>query len=69
METSAILLAVILFLGATAICVLLFEWLGFGSVLGFIVAGILIDALFLWWWDQALPDWRPRLGPRAQVSR
>ena len=42
METSAILLAVILFLGATAICVLLFEWLGFGSVLGFIVAGILI---------------------------
>ncbi len=42
METAAILLAVILFLGATAACVLLFEWLGFGSVLGFIVAGILI---------------------------
>ena len=42
METSDILLAVILFLGATATCVLLFHWLGFGSVLGFIVAGILI---------------------------
>jgi glutathione-regulated potassium-efflux system protein KefB len=29
-------------LGATAICVILFEHLGFGSVLGFIVAGIII---------------------------
>jgi glutathione-regulated potassium-efflux system protein KefB len=29
-------------LGATAICVILFERLGFGSVLGFIVAGIII---------------------------
>ncbi len=42
METSAVLLVVILFLGATAICVALFQRLGFGSVLGFIVAGILI---------------------------
>ncbi len=42
METSDILLAVILFLGATATCVLLFQRLGFGSVLGFIVAGVLI---------------------------
>ena len=42
MELSAILLAVITLLGATAICVILFERIGFGSVLGFIVAGIII---------------------------
>ena len=42
MDLSSILLAVILMLGATVICVLLFEQLGFGSVLGLIVAGILI---------------------------
>jgi glutathione-regulated potassium-efflux system protein KefB len=42
MDVSAILLAVILMLGSTVVCVLLFEQLGFGSVLGLIVAGILI---------------------------
>ena len=42
MDLSSILLAVVVFLGATAICVILFERLGFGSVLGFIIAGILI---------------------------
>jgi glutathione-regulated potassium-efflux system protein KefB len=42
MDLQSILLAVVVFLGATAICVILFERLGFGSVLGFIVAGILI---------------------------
>jgi len=42
MDIAVILLAVVVFLAATAICVLLFERLGFGSILGFIVAGILI---------------------------
>lgn len=42
MEFSSVLFAVIMILGATAVCVILFERLGFGSVLGFIVAGILI---------------------------
>jgi len=42
MDLQSILLAVVVFLGATAICVILFQRLGFGSVLGFIVAGILI---------------------------
>ncbi len=42
MDLPSILLAVVVFLGATAICVILFQRLGFGSVLGFIVAGIII---------------------------
>ncbi len=42
MDLSSILLAIILLLGATAICVSLFQRLGFGSVLGLIVAGIVI---------------------------
>ena len=42
MELSSILIALVFMLGATAICVILFERLGFGSVLGFIVAGIII---------------------------
>ena len=42
MDISSILLAVVVFLAATAICVILFERLGFGAILGFIVAGILI---------------------------
>ena len=42
MELSSILVAVIIMLGATAICVILSARLGFGAVLGFIVAGILI---------------------------
>jgi glutathione-regulated potassium-efflux system protein KefB len=41
-DIPAILLAVVVFLAATAVCVILFERLGFGSILGFIVAGILI---------------------------
>ena len=40
MDISSILLAVVVLLAATAISVLLFERLGFGSILGFIVAGI-----------------------------
>ena len=48
MDLSSILLAVVVFLGATAICVILFERLGFGSVLGFIIArAVLIDSLVL----------------------
>ncbi|MEN8801410.1 MAG: cation:proton antiporter [Thiogranum sp.] len=39
---SLILLALLVLLLATAICVILFERLGFGSILGFIVAGIII---------------------------
>ena len=42
MELSSILIALVFMLGATAICVILFQRLGFGSVLGFIVAGIII---------------------------
>ena len=42
MDLQSILLALVVFLGATAICVILFQRLGFGSVLGFIVAGIII---------------------------
>jgi glutathione-regulated potassium-efflux system ancillary protein KefC len=42
MELSSILISLVFMLGATAICVILFERLGFGSVLGFIVAGIII---------------------------
>lgn len=42
MDIPAILLAVVVFLAATAVCVILFERLGFGSILGFIIAGILI---------------------------
>jgi len=42
MDLSAVLLGLVVFLGATAVCVILFQRLGFGSVLGFIVAGIII---------------------------
>ena len=42
MDIPSILLAVVIFLAATAICVILFERLGFGAILGFIVAGVLI---------------------------
>ncbi|MEN8781230.1 MAG: cation:proton antiporter [Desulfobacterales bacterium] len=42
MELSSILISLVFMLGATAICVILFEHLGFGSVLGFIIAGIII---------------------------
>jgi glutathione-regulated potassium-efflux system ancillary protein KefC len=41
-DLPAILLAVVVVLAATALCVILFERLGFGSILGFIVAGIII---------------------------
>ena len=42
MDIPSILLAVVVFLAATAICVILFERLGFGAILGFIVAGVII---------------------------
>jgi len=42
MDLSAVLLGIVVILAATAICVVLFERLGFGAILGFIVAGILI---------------------------
>ena len=42
MDLTSILLAIIVLLIATALCVVLFERLGFGSILGFIVAGIII---------------------------
>jgi glutathione-regulated potassium-efflux system protein KefB len=41
-ELPAILLAIVIILAATALCVALFDRLGFGSILGFIVAGVLI---------------------------
>jgi len=42
MDLTSILLATIVFLAAAAMCVILFERLGFGAILGFIVAGIII---------------------------
>ena len=42
MDLPSILLVTMVFLAATAICVLLFERLGFGAILGFIFAGIII---------------------------
>ncbi len=42
MDIPSILLAGVVFLAATAVCVILFERLGFGAILGFIVAGIII---------------------------
>ena len=42
MDLTSVLLALVVLLLATAICVILFEHLGFGSILGFIVAGIII---------------------------
>lgn len=42
MDVSSILLAIVIFLTATAVFVILFERLGFGAILGFIVAGIVI---------------------------
>ena len=42
MEISSILFSVIVILAATVLCVILFERLGFGAILGFIVAGIII---------------------------
>jgi len=42
MDIPSILLAVVVFLTATAICVILFERLGFGAILGFIVVGVII---------------------------
>jgi len=42
MELSSILYTLIIFLTATAVCVILFNRLGFGSVVGFIVAGVIV---------------------------
>jgi len=42
MDLTSILLALVVLLLTTAICVVLFERLGLGSILGFIVAGIII---------------------------
>jgi hypothetical protein len=45
MELSSILIALVFTLGATAICVILFQHLGFGSVLGLIVGRYLLPAV------------------------
>lgn len=42
MDVSTILFVIVVFLGVTTICVVLFERFGFGAVLGFIVAGVII---------------------------
>ncbi|MGB5736457.1 MAG: cation:proton antiporter, partial [Thiohalocapsa sp.] len=42
MDISAVLLSIVVMLAATALCVILFQRLGFGAILGFIVAGVLI---------------------------
>ena len=47
MDIQSILLVTIVFLAATAACVILFQRLGFGAILGFIVAGIVIGPFVL----------------------
>lgn len=42
MDISSILIAIIIYLGAATTCVLVFERLGFGVILGCIAAGIII---------------------------
>ena len=42
MDISAVLLSIVVMLAATVLCVILFQRLGFGAILGFIVAGVLI---------------------------
>ena len=42
MDISAVLLSIVVMLAATALCVILFQPLGFGAILGFIVAGVLV---------------------------
>jgi glutathione-regulated potassium-efflux system protein KefB len=42
MDLSIILFGIVVMLAATAVCVVLFERLGFGAILGFIVAGVVI---------------------------
>ena len=42
MDLDSILVSLVVLLAATAICVTLFERLGLGSVVGFIVAGVLV---------------------------
>ena len=42
MDLTSILLSLVVMLLATAICIIVFDRLGFGSILGFIVAGIIL---------------------------
>ena len=42
MDLTSILLSLVVMLLATSICVIVFDRLGFGSILGFIVAGIIL---------------------------
>ena len=42
MDISAVLLAIVVFITATAACVILFQRLGFGWILDFVVAGVLV---------------------------
>ena len=42
MDIPSVLLSLLVLLAATALCVILFERLGFGAILGFIVAGVII---------------------------
>lgn len=42
MDISAVLFSIVVILAATAACIILFQRLGFGSILGFIIAGVLI---------------------------
>lgn len=42
MDTSGILFTLLVLLTATAVCVALFQRLGFGSVVGFIIAGVIV---------------------------
>ena len=64
MDLASILFVVIVFLTATAIFVILFERLGFGAILGFIVAGIVIrdglalNVLMLLWPLEGVMEWQ-----------
>jgi Kef-type K+ transport system membrane component KefB len=47
MDVSAILLAIVVILAATAVCVMLFVRFGFGAILGFIVAVLMAQDMWV----------------------
>jgi len=47
MDVSAILLAIVVILAATAVCVMLFVRFGFGAILGFIVAVLMAQDMWI----------------------
>ena len=62
MDVSAILLAIVVILAATAVCVILFVRLGFGAILGFAFA-MSSTAIVMGTLGRAA-SWRPSTGGR-----